>query len=310
LRSIIDPISKSLKIDRSALPWRRRDFQLFFFLLLLLSFVPADLGRYDGVIGRIADAGHFWFYAVISLFAGRLTKKPAATAFALAAVAGGIELIQPWIERDGNLDDFLASASGAVVGAWWLTGYSLLWRMFPALVLGSLLMLPIVSRYQSLAYQESRVPELAAFDDLMWRELWASNMPNEVPTSILSTTEGPALRVTPKAGARWAGVVYKNQELDWSAYTGLELVISSLTSQQLNIRIDDKRKNVEFDDRFNRTFELQRGENRFHIPFSEMLTTPSGRRFELDRIKRVYVFLGEKPSAEGFVIEHLLLKTN
>ena len=70
---------------------------------------------------------HLIAYAMLAFFAVLSRKNGAAVVIALVAViayGGLIELLQPYVNRSGEFDDFLANGAGAVLGGLLTLGLS------------------------------------------------------------------------------------------------------------------------------------------------------------------------------------------
>lgn len=286
----------------------RRELRGAIVLLLLLSLIPIDIGRYDALLGPIADAGHFWFYLVLSWAIGRIEKKYALrVALFLSLTSAIIEIVQPYFGRDQNIYDFLSSSAGA------LTGYLIVSRRIIAAgvfcaALGALLFIPVVTRYRVLNFQERDFPVLLNTSNPLWQELWDVSAPNsDKPTAKLELYKN-ALAVRPLKGGFYPGVVYRNWELPWTGYSAIELDIYSPVSQPLQIRIDDDKDCIEYGSRFNKRLDLRAGRQLVEIPLSEIEHAPKDRLLDLTRIKRVMLFRGNDSTPQFFILFGMRLK--
>ncbi len=277
---------------------KKTEIKIALAAVLILSLIPAHFGRYDRVIGAIADAGHFWFYLVAFLYLNRVLTYPRRLLSVLVFISGTIELIQPYVDRDGDLQDFAVSSLGAFCG--YLAILKLPGILKVLAVLGSSvpLLFPIFWRYDALQYQVTALPILADFKDPHWKQLWEPTSPDKLPSAALAVDDKDELIVRAIPGKEWPGTVYLNQFLSWSDYQALEIEVELPSEELLSIRIDDNGDCKEFDSRFNRSFLLPQGLSKIIIPLDEIRMTMSGRIMDMSSIKRVALFSQKKERAE------------
>ena len=263
-----------------------------------LSLIPFDFGRYEKVAGAVADAGHFWFYFLAFIYLDRALKIPRNLLFGLIVTSGVIEIIQPYVERDGNFQDFAVSSLGAICGFIVRQNYPLISKVVVTLIFSIPLFFPILWRIDALRFQEQFFPELADFKTKQWSSLWEATAPDDGPSSTLYVSPNGNLVVRAIAQKEWPGILYSNQFLPWKNYGSLEIEIETFEDNTISIRIDDDQKCKEFDQRFNKSFFLKTGVNKISIPLDEVRLTRSGRMMNLDKIKRVAIFTTKRERPE------------
>jgi len=288
---------------------KKKETKLALIVALLLSLIPVDVGRYDGIVGAIADAGHFWFYLTVFLFLSPLVKDRQKLLFSLSAVSGVIELVQPLTGRDGNIQDFLVSSLGALCGYICRLDIHRLVKLTIVLICAIPLFFPIYHRVEALEYQERNAPELARFETSHWRHLWKATAPGVGASSRLVLKDNGELQVISKPGKEYPGLVYQNQQLPWGNYKNLEIGIRLPKDQTISIRIDDNEDCEEFKDRFNKMLDLKAGDNLIQLPIEEIKKTLGGRTLNVYRVKRLAIFSTKREVAEEvFTLTALRLK--
>lgn len=278
--------------------FRKIEIKLALMAVMVLSLIPMHFGRYERVAGAIADAGHFWFYLTAYLYLNRVVGHPKKLLVGLILISGAIEFIQPFVDRDGNFQDFTVSSLGAACGYLVFTSYPILFKLAAIVVCSTPLFFPIYGRYDALRYQESLFPEFANFKDNQWASLWEATSPDKTPSSTLYLTSDRNLAVRAIAGKEWPGVVYLNQFLSWNHFQALEFEVESFGASQISLRIDDDGDCKEFNDRFNGSFLLKEGKNQIRVPLEEVRMTKSGRMMNLEKIKRVALFTTSRERPE------------
>jgi VanZ family protein len=269
-------------------------------LLSALSLIPMELGRLDALAGKISDAGHLFFYALLGFYFARSLKPPIAVGFLLMLSAGLLELIQPHLGRDGTFEDFVVSGVGAFYGLWLRVRRQVLAQAILGVALSVLVMIPIYLRMQVIREQERNFPDFIVSDERALRTLFQPNRSGGHDSAEISFGGGTVL-VKPVVGAAWPGIVYYNYQLPWTGYEALEIVVKSAQRQYLHVRIDDHQKCRDFGDRYNASFPLNEGDTLIRIPLSEIENGPIGRKLELNRIRNIYLFLNlTKLKADDF----------
>ncbi len=270
---------------------KRAEVRIALILALAFSLIPFDFGRLEGVAGAVADAGHFWFYLVTYLFLVRTLKCSAWKLLALLSIlAGLIELIQPYVERDGNMQDFVCSSLGALCGYLWLQNLAQYKKVAVTAICAVPLFFPIYSRVEALQFQEKLKPELAEFRTKHWPQLFKPTAPDDEESAELRVVGEGELEVLAIPNQAYPGFIYLNREMPWEGFTSLMITLTLPKNDTISIRIDDNGDCKEFTDRFNRVIELREGVNKVLIPLTDMRKTPSGRDFNTNRIKKLQVF--------------------
>ena len=291
------PLVKRLLHTISVL-FRKTEIKIAIFAVMVLSLVPFHFGRYDRVSGAVADAGHFWFYFLVFFYLRNIVSRPRLLVLGLVAVSGIIEIIQPYVDRDGNIQDFAVSSLGAICGYLFSLQYPLTLRTIVVAICSVPLFFPIYWQIDALRYQEKLFPELADFSQDQWSSIWEPTAPEDGPSSTMYIAPNGELVVRALSGKEWPGIIYFNQFLSWIGYDALEIEVESFGDSLISIRVDDEQKCTEFNDRFNKSYPLKHGINKINIPFDELRMTRSGRMMNIEKIKRVALFTSVRDRPE------------
>ena len=122
---------------------------------------------------------------------------------------------------------------------------------------------------------------------------------------------GGRLRFT-ATGDSYAGLSIIEPPPDWRGYDALRIALANpgATPIRINVRIDDRPQDTEYEERFNRERTVPAGTSlAWRIPLADIERGPAGRALDLARIARVVVFLspGQRTAAfdlEGLRLEH------
>jgi hypothetical protein len=114
--------------------------------------------------------------------------------------------------------------------------------------------------------------------------------------------------------AKYSGISMEYLPQDWRGYGYVSLKLFQPLEQSLGItvRIHDElhetgSRSYEFDDRFNRHFELKQGWNYLHIPLAEVEKAPTGRRMDMTHIRDISFFSIELPQPRTLFLDKIYL---
>lgn len=109
---------------------------------------------------------------------------------------------------------------------------------------------------------------------------------------------------------RYPGFTLAHFPRDWRAYRDLVLTCTNPSPEPLpvTIRIDDRRGDRGYEDRFNGRYVLQPGRNVVRVSLAEVAAAPRRRRLNLARIRQVVVFTVNLPEPRELLLESLRLE--
>ncbi len=161
----------------------------------------------------------------------------------------------------------------------------------------------------------SQTPELATFEsDAGFHFLHAGNAEIRIaatPSTWSKDKDKAALYIIPGNRNRWAGITLEEPLPDWSQYKNfvIEIINPHNESLELNVRIDDRQHNQVFNDRFNRTLKINpQTRTLFKIPISEISSTPTMRRMDIQNITKLVLFTDTQRNSYGFYLCTLKLE--
>jgi hypothetical protein len=162
-----------------------------------------------------------------------------------------------------------------------------------ALLSGALIVVPTALTMAAYVQRASRLPQLVQLDSALGRHFLTAS-----EAHFVATTEG-SLRVQPDRG-RWPGLLLDHVWPDWRAYSALLIDLSNTGDQALGIlvRVDDRRPDARYTERYNKRFELAPQSRRvIRIPVTEIESAPTGSKMDLAHMQRIILFEdGRKPT--------------
>ena len=266
-------------------------------LFLQLPIPPTYAGR------TIENAGHMPLFFIITLsLMFMLRGHPRCAGWRLYLVAGAIgmftgfltEVIQRPLRRDASWEDVIADCIGALCA---LAAYALFDRrnavqrwhrvmaVLVALTCMTIYMAPIVTMTRAYLYRNGQFPVIASFrSDL--ELLWTRTV------GVRRDISGGALNVLFVA-AETPGISFREPVPDWISYETLAIDVENPGSAPLGlgVRVQDWHHNWQFNDRFNRHYDLAAGERRtLLISLEDIRNGPRTRVMDMERVSDVTLF--------------------
>ena len=274
-------------------------------LYALLFYTPPYGGLWTQVFLNSLHVPVFGLIAV-SIFVLWRPQRPwfrrAVTAFAITCLLGLIsEVAQVATSRDASFSDFIADCLGAAgflgVAIATLPGHELRWlRRTVAGGLGVVLLSWALTPLGlvSAAYIERNIqfPVIFTADSSFGRRLVrAQNIRYEV---VKSADGEEAHAEISFLDAPWPGVALHDIWPDWRSYNTLvvDLAIDGESALALGLRVHDDahRYSKRFNDRFNRTYDLDPGRHTLRIALSEVRHAPNSREMDLGKVSELIIF--------------------
>ena len=173
-----------------------------------------------------------------------------------------------------------------------------------ALLSGALIVIPTALTAAAYVHRASVLPQLVDLDSALGRHFLTASAAH-----FVATPEGN-LRVLPDRG-RWPGLLLEEVWPDWRAYSTLIIDVSNPGDQAFSIlvRIDDRRPDPHYRDRYNQQFELAPFSRRvIRIPVTEIESAPTGSKIDVAQVQRIILFEdGSKPT-QAFYLNSLRLE--
>ena len=187
-----------------------------------------------------------------------------------------------------------------------MRGYTLTRLMLEAIALlsGGSIVVPIAWAIAASVQRASLFPQLVRLDSRLGRHFLLPSDAHLVPVGDGS------LRVQPDQG-RWPGVSLQEVWPDWRGYSTLVIDVSNTDTRPLWIlvRIDDRRPDPKYRDRYNGEFELAPLSRQvIRIPVTEIESAPVGSKIDLTRMRRILLFEDGSKQTYSFYLNSLRLE--
>lgn len=265
-------------------------------------------------LGNLAHAPAFGVHAVVTLaLLRRWTTWPEgpryAAALAFTAVAGTfVELIQPWIGRDGEIGDVVSDVSGAAAALATTALFEGLKRLLASVVLAGaigIVLFPTVAPTLGYVDRHRQFPAIldlsSPFDRYFLRFDAVDSVVAELPRRWRRASDPPSLRIRVGTGD-WPGVMHVEPSPDWSGYTSLNIDWTNPGARPLTLtlRVHDLDHDNRRDDRFNETLTLAAATRSVvSVPLERVAQGPLARRLDLERVGGINVFCGTEVRTTG-----------
>jgi VanZ family protein len=302
---------------------------ILFFLSLVVFAKFHEPTRFAHTLQKLAHPVTFGAIALLFLTLLRREKPrgfgPYVAAFVLTVLCGaGTEVAQAFVVRDPSLLDVLRDALGAGTA---LAAFATLvpgadargrgaWRVMGALfafVGFATMVAPMSISLAAYAHRDLSFPTLLeACSPLDRYFLSGSGADVKVVPSTGATTSpcGSALRVE-FGTAPYAGMSIDEPYPDWRTAHTLVVDLRNPGDYDLSLvlRVHDRAHIHQFQDRFNREFNLRAHERlEIAIPIEEIEHAPASRLMDLSQIAGVIVFRDRGTKAGSFEVERILLR--
>jgi hypothetical protein len=169
---------------------------------------------------------------------------------------------------------------------------------------GALIVLPTAFTAAAYVQRASVLPQLVQLDSALARHFLVAS-----DAHFVTTTDG-SLRVQPERG-RWPGLSLEEVWPDWRAYSSLVIDLSNTGTQPfwILVRIDDRRPDPHYRDRYNQQFELAPLSRRvIRIPVAEIEAAPTGSKMDRAHIQRIMLFEDGSTPTYTFYLNSLRLE--
>ena len=286
--------------------------------LYALLLLPIDTGQTE-LAKALSDACHGPLFALVAISSlSHLAKTRSSAentsllyfkAFLIAVLLGILGEIAQYLfttTRYAQAKDVLTDTLGAFAGLTWLAqsdsrlgikSHLKKWLVIATAASIGLIIFPVASSSTFYLQRWQQLPELISLDSVAgYHFLRAGNSTatlSSIPTAWNRAPNETALLISPDHEGRWAGVTLEEPTPNWSAhsYLVLELINPNEIPLALNLRIDDRKHNQEFDDRFNRALNIPMHTRiSIKIPLNEIAHGPQARQLNLKDITKLVLF--------------------
>jgi hypothetical protein len=296
-----------------------------FVLLLLLAPIGFGSSEFEKTTENFCHGPLFGFVAVVLLiwfgnfrWSSSVSRRY-LSALLVAVLLGGLgELAQSFTpSRDAEWIDVGNDLLGAIAG---LGIYALYIKTHPwsakvraALYLVTfaavvMLVLPLGETGFTYWQRWRQLPELATWSSSLGHHFVKPDGSTLSVTRLRQCSGASnelALDIRPLFHGRWVGLAIEEPWPDWGDYSQLavDVVNPNDAPLRLSIRVHDRLHNYQFDDRFNRGFEVAaRQRVTLSIPVAEIRAAPKSRQLDLKHVAGIIVFQDAELGAYPFYV--------
>jgi len=300
---------------------------LILLLFMLFAFFPFGSSANPVAIQKTMDGGHaFAFFLLSGLLYLVIEQRSKGWAVLISAILSVammvmVELLQPYVGRTASLADFMIGLLGVIIA---LTGV-VVWRhmnrwmlrvvhLVIAVVAVVWVVQPALDEWRALWLRGQQFPLLGDFEDRLEKRLWKASGEVDGERTRISfsekhTVSGASSLKIETVGGTWSGVSYAAGDQDWRDYR--MLVIEAYNPGDafaINIRIDDGVKNFpQYGERYNGQWQINAGANTLSIPLAKISLEPRVRPLELERIRKMILFVGKGETPLEFYLDNVRL---
>ncbi|MDZ4724488.1 MAG: hypothetical protein SGI97_11415 [candidate division Zixibacteria bacterium] len=308
-------------------------------LLIILDYMPKPANTFFW--RTLFDGGHaplFGVMSVLVLFLSTLVIRGQnavrlwhyAAAFGIPTFIGiVVEVLQINSRRDADPWDAVTNMIGslafliyfATIDTNWpdrlgkiISRFKLSLRLIALLLMAIPLVPPLLWAVATLQ-RNSEFPVLLTFEK-GWEEKYL-----EATYATIQYVEPPSEWVnnqSEQAGliffdtTKWGypSLALREPFPDWRGYDSLAFVLYSPHKQnkKVYIRVNDRRHNEAYSDRYNESLTVRPGENRFAIPISRIESAPAGRSMNLGLIRELKLFIDSKNAPFELYVDDIELR--
>ncbi|MBN1211177.1 MAG: VanZ family protein [candidate division Zixibacteria bacterium] len=238
---------------------------------------------------------HRWYYLI---------------AFMVTIITGVVsEFIQIFGSRDADIWDFNRDVAGAVVFLGLYATFDRqitrflnekIIRFMPAVRIGLVILFAVtfvpVLMWLGAYWHQSRIfPAICTFDsswELKFLGTRRAGMDIIATPPVWSDEAGSHLARITYQPATYPDFEINEPYPDWSGHDSLVFTaFSNLDSTvRLSIRIEDRRHNHRFEDRYTGSFYVNKGVNHISIPLDEVARAPKTRTMDMTRIYAIHLY--------------------
>jgi hypothetical protein len=172
-----------------------------------------------------------------------------------------------------------------------------------ALLSGGLILVPIAVTTVAHIRRASLLPQLVQLNSVLGRHFLLASEAHLVST-------GDGVLVQPDRG-RWPGITLDAVWPDWRGYSALLIDLTNPNTQKLwvFVRIDDRRPDPQYKDRYNQQFQLEPHTRRvIRIPLVEIESAPDGPAIDLAHMQKITLFEDGSTPTYAFSLNSLRLE--
>lgn len=251
--------------------------------------------------------GHLPLFGVVALVcfwvlsSGNRLNYPYVTSWLITSLIGGLaEFIQFFIKpyRLGRLGDMYTDVLGASIFLTLLFTIKngLRYRYLVLMIFGlSLLVLikayPIFEVTVDTWNIKRNFPQLSSFESPFEMSRFSGRVKAMDRVKLYATEGKYSLKVILDPG-EYPGISMNYLQNDWRGYSNLsfDTFVEGNAPLEITVRVNDRKHNDEYTDRFNKSFQLLPGVNHINIDLKDIMKAPKGRVMDMAEITNICIF--------------------
>lgn len=294
-------------------------FALLILCGMTLLFVVSPTQEHSRLSLELWNLGHFFLFFFISFFwlfyfAHKKQKTVSLLWFMLVCFALALftELVQLKIPgRTFSMSDIGKDLAGS---AYAVLVFLLLQKRISRVKFGlitALLLITLTARPLQLALERwernSTFPILADFETDVGSAKWVNS--NTSVSKEVAAKGKHSLKVSINSDDQYSGVGLGHFPSNWQQFKYVKFSIFVNDAAQININIFDQRhlSNYNYQDRFNKLLNLEKGWNHISIPLHKVKRAPASRLMNMAKIQRIGFFSAHPHSVDEFYIDNVHL---
>jgi hypothetical protein len=247
-------------------------------------------------------------------------QREYAAAFAVTVGLGVVtEIAQIFTHRDPAVTDVLRDAIGAAIGlaadAWIVRqgSHSNVAGLLSLLGL-FIIIAPLAWCAAAYANRDLKFPVIAEFNsplDLYFVSHNDYGLRRVPAPKLWARTRDETVLEVPLGDEPWPGVALEEPYPNWRGKSAFAIDITNpnRTEAAVTVRVEDKKHNQQYADRFNQEFTLPpQSRTVVRIPLADIESAPAGRRMDMSRIAHVGIFISRQPAPTQFLLNRLWLE--
>jgi hypothetical protein len=292
-----------------------------FGLLCASLLVPLPLeGRAASAVADLLHAPTFagvtWLINRVLLGKSRAFQHRILLAITIFLLASALEFSQPYVGREGSLQDGVANALGILAGTTLVLGQReerhrmRRWgaRGTAALSIGLASFWPLLTLVDTIE-QRAAFPVLASFETERELTRWSEYF-SDMTRSTQHATHGRWAVKGTWLPADYPALILRDLQPDWTGYRTLamDLHVEPGTDITVTITVADGKHNRDPKDRYHFTARTTGGTLAIRIPLEEIARGPRTRKLDLTDIAWVGVGADPVEQPRGMGLDHLRLE--
>jgi len=312
-------VAQSIVQSISSRPWSLAAAVLLFLLL----FVDMPFEDRFRSLNAFWNLGHIPLFALFArlFFVGNpllhrysMPQRLVVCVLASAIVGALVEVLQYGLARNMDMGDVYRDVLGALLGFFFVplgvTAITAGLLRITVVLLIAVQVQPLVLAMVDEQRARRTFPVLSEFESRAELSRWRGGIKRSLSVGQVYSGDS-ALRFDTGTEA-YSGIALAYFPRDWSGYRQLSLAIfSEQRGLRMTLRIHDQQHlqgPQRYNDRFNRSFTLDKGWNQLTVPLTDVATAPLGRALNLRQIAGLGLFVMRQPQVRTFYLDRVQLQ--